>query len=126
VAVDLDVIIGCDAATLPARKDVGLVRQFSQLGTIDLGEQFGAAGAETAHPAGVEFDDKAADGGIEFRQGKEALIAQAGQDPALRDLHGDLSFGLGKRRRLQSMQVRPPKRCGSHISSIRSAATRSS
>ena len=41
MAVDLDVIIGCDAATLPARKDVGLVRQFSQPGTIDLGEQFG-------------------------------------------------------------------------------------
>ena len=38
MAVDLDVLIGSDAATLPARKDVGLVRQFSQPGTIDLGE----------------------------------------------------------------------------------------
>ena len=32
MAVDLDVIIGGDAATLPARKDVGLVGQLSQLG----------------------------------------------------------------------------------------------
>ena len=32
MAVDLDVIIGGDAATLPARKDVGLVGQRSQLG----------------------------------------------------------------------------------------------
>jgi len=38
MTVDLDMIIGCDAATLPARKDVGLVRQLSQPGTIDLGE----------------------------------------------------------------------------------------
>src|SRR5712672_1766319 len=94
VAVDLDVIVGRDAATLPACKDIGLVRQLPQLEAIDLGEQFGAAGAETAHLAGVEFDDEAADGGIEFRQGKEALIAQARQDPALRDLHGNLNLGL--------------------------------
>src|SRR6478609_9273686 len=70
MAVDLDVVVGRDAATLPACKDIGLVRQRSQLGTIDLGEQSGAAGAETAHLASVEFDDEAADGGIEFRQGK--------------------------------------------------------
>src|SRR5664279_2819551 len=38
MAVDLDVIVGRDAATLPACKDVWLVRQFSQLETIDLGE----------------------------------------------------------------------------------------
>src|SRR5260370_16170145 len=87
MAVDLDVVVGRDAATLPARKDIGLVRQFSQLETIDLGKQFGAAGAEPAHLASVEFDDEAADSGIELRQGKEALIAQAGPDPALRDLH---------------------------------------
>src|ERR1700682_6056747 len=64
MAVDLDVIVGRDAATLPARKDVWLVRQLTQLGTVDLGEQFGAAGAEPPHLAGVEFDDEAADGGI--------------------------------------------------------------
>lgn len=43
MAVDLDVIVGRDAAPLPARKDVWLVRQFRQLETIDLGEEFGAA-----------------------------------------------------------------------------------
>src|SRR5271156_2649308 len=74
--VDLDVIVGRDAATLPARKNVWLVRQFSQLKLVDLDEEFGAAGAETAHLAGVEFDDKPANGGIELRQGKEAVIAQ--------------------------------------------------
>ena len=74
MAIDLDVIVGGDAAALPARKDVGLVRQFSQSGTIDLGEQFGPAGAETAHPAGVEFDDEPADGGIEFRQEKKRWL----------------------------------------------------
>ena len=86
MAVDLDVIIWGDTATLPARKDVGLVPQFSQPGAINLGEQLGPAGAEAAHLAGVEFDDEPADGGIELRQGKEALVAQAGQDPALGDL----------------------------------------
>ena len=61
---------------------------------IDLDEQFGPAGAEAAHLAGVEFDDQPADSGIEFRQGKEALVAQAGQDPALGDLDCDLDLGL--------------------------------
>src|ERR1700719_3330121 len=65
MALDLDVVVGRDAATLPARKDVGLVRQRSQLDAIDLGEQFGAAGAEATHLAGVEFDDQYANGGIE-------------------------------------------------------------
>jgi hypothetical protein len=81
MAVDLDVIVGRDAAALPARKDLGLVRRLPQLEAIDLGEQFGPAGAETAHLAGVEFDDQPADSGIEFRQGKEALIAQASENP---------------------------------------------
>src|SRR5260370_22808981 len=94
MAVDLDVVVGRDAATLPAGKDVGLVRQLPQLGTVDLGEQFGAAGAEPPHLASVEFDDEAADSGIELRQGKEALIAQAGPDPAPRGLHGVLHLVL--------------------------------
>jgi len=94
MAVDLDMIIGCDAATLPSCKDVWLVRQFGQLELIDLSEEFGAAGAKTAHLAGVEFDDKHANGGIEFRQGKEAVIAQTRQDPALRDLDCDLNLCL--------------------------------
>src|SRR4051794_39526580 len=94
MAVDLDVIIWGDTATLPSRKDVGLVRQFSQPGAINLGEQFGPARAEAAHLAGVEFDDEPADGGIELRQGKEALVAHAGQDPALGDLDCDLNLGL--------------------------------
>src|SRR5260370_38396340 len=64
MAVDLDVVVGGNAEALPARKDIGLVRQLSELETIDLGEQFGAAGAETAHLAGVEFNDQHANGGL--------------------------------------------------------------
>ena len=93
--VDFDVIVGRDAATLPARKDVWLIRQFTQLRPVDLGEEFGAAGAEAAHLAGVEFGDEQADGGVQLRQGKEALVAQPRQNPALRNLHGDLDFCLG-------------------------------
>ena len=48
---DLDVIVGRDAATLPACKDVWLVRQLRQLELVDLGEQLGAARAEIAHLA---------------------------------------------------------------------------
>jgi len=43
--VDLDMIVGRNAASLPARKDIWLVRQFSQLRLVDLGEELGAAGA---------------------------------------------------------------------------------
>src|ERR1700761_2685711 len=94
MAIDLDMIVGRDAATLPARKDIGLVRQRSQPGTVDLGEQVGAAGAEATHSAGVEFDDQSPNGGIKFRQGKETPVAQARQDPALCDLHGNLDLGF--------------------------------
>jgi len=47
----------------------------------------------------------------EFSQGKEALIAQAGQDPALRDLHGDFDLRLIESRRLHAVWVRSPARC---------------
>ena len=94
MTIDLDMIVGRDAATLPAGKDIGLVRQRRQPGAIDLGEQIGAAGAEATHLAGVEVDDQSPNSGIEFRQGKETLIAQAGENPSLRDLHGDLHLRL--------------------------------
>jgi hypothetical protein len=45
--VDPDMIVGCDAATLPTRKNIWLFRQFSQLKLVDLDEEFGAAGAKT-------------------------------------------------------------------------------
>src|SRR5260370_8110952 len=94
MAVEPDGVGRWGGATGPARKGIGLGRQFPQVGAIGLGKQFGAAGAETAHLAGVEFNDQHANGGIEFRQGEETLIAQAGQNPALRDLDGDLNLGL--------------------------------
>ena len=40
------------------------------------------------------FRRKRGNGGIEFRQGKEALIEQTRQNPALSDLDSDLNFGL--------------------------------
>ncbi|RWK79832.1 MAG: hypothetical protein EOR51_19880 [Mesorhizobium sp.] len=57
-------------------QDVRLVRQFSQLPPVDLGEEFGAAGAEAMHLVGVEFGDEQADGGVQLRQGEQAMIAQ--------------------------------------------------
>jgi hypothetical protein len=45
--VDLDMIVGCDSATVPARKNIWLFRQCSQLKPVDLDEEFGAAGAKT-------------------------------------------------------------------------------
>ena len=45
--VDPDMIVGCDAATLPTRKNIWLFRQFSQLKLVDLDEEFGAAGTKT-------------------------------------------------------------------------------
>src|SRR5439155_6215475 len=46
---NLDMIVGGDAAALPARKDIGLVRQLPQFRTVDLSKQFGPAGAEPTH-----------------------------------------------------------------------------
>jgi hypothetical protein len=47
----------------------GLVRQLPKLEAVDLGEQFGTAGAEFAHLPGVELDNKGAKRGIQLCEG---------------------------------------------------------
>lgn len=74
----------------------------------------------------VDLRDQFPDGGVELDQREELPIAQLRDDPTSRNLNRNLNFSFGKRRRLQGMQARPPKRCGSHIPSIHSAVTRSS
>lgn len=93
VPVHFDAIIGHDTATLPARKDVWVVRQLSQLRP---GEDLGAAGTEAAHLAGVEFGDEQADGGVQLRQAKGALIAQSRLDPALAICTAISTFAFGR------------------------------
>ena len=65
-----------------------------QRGLIELEEEVTAAGLIGAHDLGVERGQEAGDAGVEGGEGEAALVAQAGEDPALGDLHGDLRLGL--------------------------------
>jgi hypothetical protein len=86
-ALDLDMVVGRDAAALPGGEGVGLDRQNLQRRRVDLGEQLGPAGAVAAHDPGVEFGDQVGDGAVELDQTEEAPVAQAGHDPALSQQH---------------------------------------
>lgn len=92
--VHLDVVIEADSALLPFRENVGLRGRGPQGGSLDLIEQVPAAGAEMpGHPV-VQPVKEDADGGVQFRQREEPLVAQARRDPALCDLDGDFHLRL--------------------------------
>jgi hypothetical protein len=93
MAVDIDVVVESDAALAPLGVDVGLDRQSGERRPVELVEQLAATDAEPAHRPAVELAEQLHDGGIELGQREEALVAQAGQDPALDHLHADLDLG---------------------------------
>jgi len=90
VAADVDVIVYPDATLAPLGIDVRFDRQGGERRAIELVEQLAPADTETAHGSAVEFAEQSHDGGVELGQRQEALVAQAGEDPALDHLHADL------------------------------------
>src|SRR5260370_40571950 len=61
---------------------------------MELVEQLTATDAEVAHRPAIEVAEQRADRAVQFGQREEALVAQAGEDPALDHLHADLDLGL--------------------------------
>ena len=92
--LDLDVVVGSDAAALPGGEGVGLAGQRLQSGGVDVGEQFGAAGPMGAHDAGVELAHMIGDGQAQLGQAEEPLVAQAGHHPAFDQQNRLLDLGL--------------------------------
>src|SRR6266446_5803370 len=89
---DLDMIIEIDAAALPLRILVRLVRQRQQRRTIEFIEQLPPAASPAPQRAIVEIGKKAADRFIEGRQREEAAVPQPRQNPATDDLDSHLDF----------------------------------
>ena len=94
VAVDLDVVVDVDAGALPLAVDEGLGGQRPERGLVEALEELAAAGAVEAHGPGVEVGEQLGDAGVERGEGEEGLVAQAGEDPALDDLHRHLDLRL--------------------------------
>ena len=61
-----------------------------------------------AHRLGIQLAQELGDPLVERRQGEKGLVAQAGDDPPLGDLHGDLDLGLVARPRRAGRQDRRP------------------
>src|SRR5436309_13765533 len=74
--------------------DEGLRRQRAERGLIQPFEKVAAAGAVEPHRPRVEIREELGDPGVEGGQGEEGLVPEAGEDPPLRDLHGDFDLRL--------------------------------
>ncbi len=94
VPVDVDVIIGRDAADPPFGVFVGLGGERLERRAIEFQEQIAAADAEAAHRAGIEIDDEFGDRLVQLTEREETAVPEARQDPALDHQHADLDLGL--------------------------------
>ena len=94
MAVDVDVVVERDAALAPFGVDVRLDRQGGERRAVQLLEQLAAADAEMPHRPAIELVEQHPDRRVELGEREEPMVAQAGQDPALDDLDGDLDLGL--------------------------------
>src|SRR5436309_11974563 len=74
--------------------DEGLRRQRAERGLIQPFEKVAAAGAVEPHRPRVEIREELGDPGVEGGEGEEGLVPEAGEDPPLRDLHGDFDLRL--------------------------------
>ncbi len=101
MAIDVDVIVEPDAALAPFGIDIGLDRQGRKGGRVELLEELAAAHAQPPgprqtrpHRPAIQFAEQHGDRAVQLGQREEALVAQAGQDPALDHLDCDLDLGL--------------------------------
>jgi len=93
-AIHLDVIIRRNTGALPTRKDIGFCRQWLQVWAIECRKQIRPACPIIAHDTHVQCVQQRPDGGIQFCQREEPVIAQPREDPALGNLNGHLDLGF--------------------------------
>src|SRR5712691_755191 len=95
MAVELDVVVDVDASPdLPVAVDEGLRGERAERRLIETLEEVAAAGAVEPHRPGVEIRQELGDPRVEGGEGEEGLVTEAGEDPPLRDLHGDFDLRL--------------------------------
>src|SRR5712691_1693376 len=95
MAVELDVVVDVDASPdLPVAVDERLRGERAERRLIKTLEEVAAAGAVEPHRPGVEIRQELGDPRVEGGEGEEGLVPEAGEDPPLRDLHGDFDLRL--------------------------------
>src|SRR3984957_8553601 len=87
---DLDVIIEAGPALLPLGVDVGLSRQWLQRWLVQCLKQRAAARAEMPGDTVVQRCDTITDRCVQLDEREEPDVAQLGDNPPRRDLHGGL------------------------------------
>ena len=106
VLLDLDVIVEAGAAFLPFGVSVGLRRQLFERRPLQVIEQRAPARPQMPRHTVVERRHQLGDGGVQLAEREEAAIAQFGDDPARRHLHGDFHLRLGESRQMQMVWKR--------------------
>src|SRR5881397_1837353 len=97
MAVELDVVVEADAsADLPVAVDEGLGGEWPKGGLVQSLEELAATGPVEPHQPGIEIREELGDPRVEGGEGEEGLVTEAGEDPPLRDLHGDFDLGALK------------------------------
>src|SRR5437879_13526239 len=100
MAVELEVVVEAAAsADLPVAVDEGLGGEWPKGGLVQSLEELAATGPVEPHQPGIEFREELGDPRVEGGEGKEGLVTEAGEDPPLRDLHGDFDLRLHSRLR---------------------------
>ena len=94
VAIELDVVVDVDAGGFEACDGHAHRRQGAKGWPIELGKGAGAVARQLLEWSLVQVHQQGGDGPVELGQTEEGLVAQAGQNPALDHLHGDLHLGF--------------------------------
>ncbi len=95
MAVELDVVVEADAsADLPVAVDEGFGGEWPKGGLVQSPEELAATGPVEPHRPGIEIREELGDPRVEGGEGEEGLVTEAGEDPPLRDLHGDFDLRL--------------------------------
>jgi hypothetical protein len=100
MAVEFDMVVDADPrADLPVAVDEGLGGEWAERRPVQPLKELAPAGAVEPHRPGVEIRQQLGDAGVEGGEGEEGLVAEAGEDPSLRDLDGDFDLRLVARPR---------------------------
>lgn len=94
VLVKGDMIVRVHARLLPLGKLVGLSRQRRQGRFVQAFKQLPPRLSQMVHRTAIQLLQEFPDSLVRFRQAKEGLVAQPGQNPALDHLHAHLHFGF--------------------------------
>jgi len=98
VMIQLEVVVDVERYLLPRRHLECGIGQGRQRRAIEPLEEVPAAGLVCPHHATVEVGDEHREASVEHAEAVEGLVADAREQPALRDLHTDLDLRLVPRR----------------------------